>query len=171
MSHRMRNKLLFLFMALCVGCAAHPTRTTLPVQYACGDIAIVHDGDTLQFASGHRSPALMSWRDDSGSHFLVRPLSPTDVDVVEYVVPDDPHQDASERVFDSTEGTSSVDWRLVKRGVCTARGGYSDALVRYAHGASVGELADNLTAGDRDEALGLVHHALRELQARYYKDR
>ena len=166
----MRNKLLVLALA-CVGCAAHPVHPTLPVQYACGDLAIVRDGDALHLPGDRRGTAPMSWRDDAGAHFLVRPVSPTDVDVVEYVVPDDPHKDASERVFDSTEGTSAVDWRLVKRQVCVAQGGYSDALVRYLKGASVKELADNLTAGDRDEALGLVHHALRDLQVRYYKDR
>jgi hypothetical protein len=166
----MRNKPLLLVLA-CVGCAAQPVHPTLPVQYACGDLAIVHDGDSLHVNGDRRATAPMSWRDESGSHFLLRPVSPTEVDVVEYVVPDDPHQDASERVFDSTEGTSAVDWRLVKREVCVARGGYSDALVRYVKGESVGELADNLTAGDRDQALGLVHHALRALQVRYYKDR
>ncbi|MEO8554425.1 MAG: hypothetical protein ABI678_30830 [Kofleriaceae bacterium] len=165
----MRKQLLILAL-VGVGCAAHPVHPSLPVQYSCGDLAIVHDGNTLQVSGDRQAAAAMSWRDDAGSHFLVRPVSPTDVDVVEYVVPDDPRQDASERVFDSTEGSSAVDWRLVKRQVCVARGGYSDALVRYAHGATVGELADNLTAGDREQALGLVHHALRELQSRYYKE-
>lgn len=143
----------------------------MPVQYTCGDRAIVHDGDVLQVDGGRHATTPMSWRDDRGSHFLIRPMSPTDVDVVEYLVPDDPHLDASETVFDSTEGTSSVDWRLVKRQVCVARGGYNDALVRYVNGATVAELADNLTSGDRDEARDLVRHALRALQHRYYSDR
>jgi len=165
----MRTKLVLL-AALAVGCAgSRPTHARFPVEYACSDFALVHDGDTLQVAGAARTTAPVSWRDHAGSHFLLRVA--TGVDVIEYVVPEDPYRDASERVFDTSTGSSIVDWRLVKRDVCVARGGYSDALVRYARGESVAEVATALTAGDREEALGLVHHALRELQGRYYKER
>lgn len=166
----MRTKLVVLaaLAALAAGCAeSRPSHPRFPVQYTCSDVAIVHDGNTLQVTG--RAVAPVSWRDDAGSHFLLRPA--TGVDVIEYVVPDDPYRDASARVFDASTGTSTVDWRLVKRDVCVARGGYSDALVHYARGESVAEVATALTAGDREEALGLVHHALRELQGRYYKER
>jgi len=61
----------------------------------------------LQVAGAARTTAPVSWRDHAGSHFLLRVA--TGVDVIEYIVPEDPYRDASERVFDASTGSSIVD--------------------------------------------------------------
>jgi hypothetical protein len=45
------------------------------------------------------------------------------------------------------------------------------AVELYADGASLDELATDLTHGDRTAARDLVHRALLALQRRYYRDR
>ncbi|MDB4958082.1 MAG: hypothetical protein JWO36_5651 [Myxococcales bacterium] len=170
----MRN---FLLLSLLVGasaCAARAPQTTIPVQYACGDSQVVREGDRLSVNRPQNDdalrPASLGWHDDDGDHFVTWPLSATDVQAVEYVVPNDRRSDAVERVYDTSKGVSTADWRLTKRQVCTAHGGYSDALARWMKGADIDQLASELSV-DHEAARGLVHTALTALQHRYYKDR
>jgi hypothetical protein len=52
-----------------------------------------------------------------------------------------------------------------------AAGTGDDAIVaRYLQGESLDELAGDLRLGDRDEARGVVHRAMENLQRRYYLD-
>jgi hypothetical protein len=133
-------------------------------MYACADTAIARNGDAI---AGTR----LGWHDDEGDHFVAWPLSPIDVDAVEIVVPNDPRMDAVRRVYDTSKGSSKADWRLVRRQVCTAKGGYSDLLARYLRGESLDQLAHELALGDRDDARDAVHEAMLTLQRRYFRDR
>jgi hypothetical protein len=172
------HKTLFAFSITAAACGARAPQTTLPVEYACGQAAVVRHDKMLELRERSASlvgvgtsAAKLGWRDDAGEHFVTWPVSPTDVEALEFVLPWDPRQDATERFYDTSTGTSTADWRLVRREVCTARGGYTDALSRYIRGESYDQLAADLAHGDRDEARELVHHALIALQRRYFRDR
>lgn len=165
------RELLFVVVAGATACAARSPRTTLPVQYACGNATVVVDGGTLRGAD--RSPldaTRQGWSDDAGDHFVTWPLAPTDADAVELVVPADRRQDATARYYDTKMGSGVGDWRLVRRETCTARGGYNDALARYLRGESLDELARDLSLADRHAAREIVHHAMLALQKRYYRE-
>lgn len=173
----MRNKLLLLSFSA-AACGARTPRSTLPVEYACGDVALVTHGKSIEvreqtasIAGGAISSAALSFRDDTGDHFVNWPQTPIDVSAVEYVVPTDPLDDATERIYDTSAGTSRADWRLVRRQVCTARGGYNDALARYLKGESLVDVAHDLELGNKEQARDLVHHAVISVQRRYYGDR
>jgi hypothetical protein len=156
------------------GCAASQVRPIVPIEYSCDGNHIVRDGASLRVAAAAdpavRAPSL-GWRDDAGDHFVSWPLAPTDVEAVEFVVPSDPRQDATERVYDASAGMSRADWRLVHHDVCVARGGYTDALTRFARGDTLDLLARDLANGDREQALDLIHHAMMDVQRRYYGSR
>jgi len=156
----MRNLLLALSLGA-AACGARAPRTTLPVQYSCGDGSVAPDVAATK----------LGWHDADGDHYVSWPQSPVDVSAVELVVPADPRQDAIERVYDTSSGTSKADWRLVRREVCTARGGDSDVLARYVIGESLDKIAADFSLGSRDEARELVHHALLAVQRRYFRDR
>lgn len=173
----MRNLLLVSLLGA-TACGARAPRVTLPVEYTCGDSSIVRRDDRLDVrepsatTAGLRSGAArLGWRDDAGEHFVTWPMSPTDIDAIEFVVPADPRLDATMRVYDTSTGNSTADWRLVRRDVCTARGGYNDALARYLRGESYDQVAAELQLGDRDEARDLVHRGMLALQRKYFRDR
>ena len=98
------------------------------------------------------------------------PLSPTDSSATEYIMPSDPKADAVERVYDTSRGSSTADWRLLTRRSCTAHGGYNDALARWMRGETIDDVAHDLSI-DRDEASGMVKRALTSLQTRYWRER
>jgi hypothetical protein len=171
------RKQLFLLALTAAACGARTAQRTLPVEYACADAALVTHGKTIEVreptasaSGGASSSATLGWRDGSGDHFVNWPQSPVDVATVEYVVPQDPRRDATEQVYDTSTGSSRADWRLVRRQVCMARGGYSDALIRYLQGESLTDLAHDFSLADRDEARDLVHSAMITLQKHYFRD-
>jgi hypothetical protein len=165
----MRN-LLLVFLVGATACAARAPRSTFNATYTCGAASITREGGVVRATGELRATSRLSWRDDAGDHYVTWPLSPTDKQATEYIIPVDPKADATERVYDTTRGSSTADWRLVTKQVCTVEGGYNDALARYMRGESIDDLARDL-AMDRDEARGLVQHALMALQHRYWRDR
>jgi hypothetical protein len=175
----MRNLLLFVFSVGAVACTARAPQTTFPREYVCGEGgAFVPHGDRVEIreqsawtAGGASASAKLGWRDDSGAHYVVGPQSPVDVSALEYIVPSDGEGDATRRTYDTSNGTSRADWRLVSNEVCTARGSDSDVLARYAKGETLDELTHNLSLADRDEAREIVHRAMIKLQKRYFHDR
>jgi hypothetical protein len=164
----MRNALLLLVLGASA-CAARAPRTTMHAEYSCGDVAISRDGSEVR-SKGPEVLGRLSWHDDAGDHFVAWPLSPTDRNAVEFVVPSDPHQDAQQRTYDTTFGSSTSDWRMTDQQVCTARGGYNDLLARYMKGESVEDLSTSL-GSSREETRGLLRKALVSLQRRYWRDR
>jgi hypothetical protein len=162
----MRNFLLVLLVGASA-CAARTQSPTLPVQYTCGDRAFVREGARLSTGAGSEATPL-GWHTDGGDHF-VPALASTDREAVEIVVPSDPRSDATVRVYAASEGM--VGRHLLRSETCTAHGGYSDALTRYATGATIDQLAVELTRGDQAAARDLVHHAMLSAQRRYFRDR
>ena len=161
--------LLVAGTAACAGRASHTTlNPTIATTYSCGARQIEHHGDRVR--AGTDAQLAPGWSDAEGRHFVAWPTAVTTVNAVEYVIPSDTRADAIERVYDTSRGKSRVDWRLVTQRACTANGGYSDALARFAGGKSFDELAKDLDL-DKQEARKLVRHALVSLQKRYYKDR
>jgi hypothetical protein len=112
----------------------------------------------------------LSWRDGKGEHFVTWPLSPTDRAATEFIVPADPRQDATQRTYDTTFGSSTTDWRPVNETVCTARGGYSDVLTRYMRGESIDDLTRDVGLSSRDETRAVLRKALVSLQKKYWRD-
>ena len=169
----MRKIVTFLVLGA-AACAARAPQTTIPVHYACGDVDLVRADGGLVVREAHGSeetPSRSNWHDGTGYHFLTAPVSPIDRRAIEYVIPEDPRLDATERVYDTSNGSSTADWRVVESQTCTARGGYTDALERFMRGESMDEVAHELALRDRETARDLVHHALTSLQRRYYRDR
>jgi len=163
------RKFFLVLVVAATACAARPARPTLTTQYSCGESTIVRDRDVVRTGDA-RVVSRLSWQDDAGDHYVSWPLSPTDKEATEYVVPADPKADAFEREYDTSRGASTADWKLVSRQVCTARGGYNDALARWMKGESIDDVARELSM-DRDEARGMVRRALTSLQTRYWRDR
>jgi len=164
------RKLLLVFVVGATACAARPARPTLTTQYSCGDSSIIRDQDVVRTGDSTRVVSRLSWQDDAGDHYVSWPLSPTDKEATEYIVPADPRADATERVYDTSRGASTADWKLVTKQACTAHGGYNDALGRWMKGESIDDVARELSL-DRDEARGMVRRALTSLQTRYWRDR
>ena len=176
----MRNILFtLLFATAATACAARPPVTTLPATYACGDAEIVRGNDHLGIRERTASIApgavaelsRRGWRDGRGDHFVAWPVSPTDREAIEYVVPSDPREDATRLVYDTSSGSARADWRLVGQRSCTSRGGYSDALAHYTRGESYERIAHELALGSAGDAKHLVHDALVSLNRRFYRDR
>ena len=160
--------LFFMLAAGATACAARAPISTLS-RYSCGAGQLVRTGDNL--AGPHDAVHVaLGWRDDAGSHF-VSPSSPNAVQAVEYVVPQDERADAIHRIYDSSRGMARAEWPLVSERTCTAERGYTAALSSFAKGASMDQVASELSLSGRDEARGLVHDALINLSRRYYKDR
>jgi hypothetical protein len=168
----MRNFLVFAVIAAASACAARSTQPTLPTSYACGEQQLERIGDTIKVGPREREAeaARRGWHDDEGDHFVTWPISPTDVEAIEYVVPADRRADAVQRFYDASKGTSTADWRLLRREVCTAQGGYNDALARWMKGATLDDVASELSLTNRDEARTMVHSALMHLQKKYAKE-
>ncbi len=168
----MRQLLLItLLVAGATACAGRASRTTLaPMSYSCGgDHQVHHESGRVVTASNAKLSS--AWQDDEGRHFVAWPTATTTMETVEYVIPSDAHADAIERIYDTSQGTSRVDWRVLKQTACTADGGYTDALSRFAKGKSFDQVAQELSLTNKGEARDLVHQALLSLQKRYYKDR
>jgi hypothetical protein len=166
----MRLGIGLLFVAGAAACASgRPPRTTPSTTYSCGDgRQIQHARDRVTSAD---TQLAVGWNDDEGRHFVSWPMSSTRTEAVEYVIPADGRMDAIERIYDTSKGPSRVDWRVVKQSFCTANGGYTDALARFATGKTLDQVAQELELTDKREARELVHNALISIQKRYYKDR
>jgi hypothetical protein len=165
----MRNFLVVTLVAASA-CAARTAKPpTMPVQYSCGETAVTRDGSEMR-TSAQGEVSRLSWRDDRGEHFISWPLSPTDRNAVELIVPEDPRQDAVQHTYDTTFGSSTADWRLLDSRTCTARGGYNDVLARYMRGDSIDELTLEVGLSSRDETRAVLRKALVSLQKRYWRD-
>lgn len=165
------QKLLLLFVALAAAaCTPQPKHPTTPSEYVCSSFSVVRNGSEVK-TSDSGLVGKLSWRDSAGEHFVAWPVSPTDRDAIEFVLPDDSRLDGEQRTYDTTFGSSVADWRLVTKHACTARGGYNDVLARYLKGESLDDLTRSLALSDRDETRGLIRHALTTLQRRYWRDR
>jgi hypothetical protein len=166
----MRNTVLLLSVAACAAQPVHPTTT--PVAYACDNsVQLAHDGKRLDIKSAADAGApdvQLGWVDDAGDHYVDWPLGVTTASSVEYVIPHDQHADAIERHYDTRQGASRADWRLVSQSTCAVHGGYTDALTRFAAGASMDEIKTELSLADKEEARTLVHDAMIKLTRRYY---
>ncbi len=166
----MRKLLLLVTLVGASACAARTARQpTTPVLYTCGEVAVTRDGGQIHTVT-HDQVSRLSWHDDQGDHFIAWPLSPTDRNAVEFIVPSDPRQDALQHTYDTTFGSSTADWRLVDRKVCTPRGGYNDVLARYLRGESIDDLT-RVEGLSRDETRAVLRKALVSLQKRYWSDR
>ena len=169
----MRRQIILVSL-LVVGttaCAGRAPRTTLATtSYSCGIDRHVHHDSGRVFTSAEDQLS-SSWQDAEGRHFVAWPTATTTMETVEYVIPSDSRDDAIERVYDTSKGTSRVDWRILKQTKCTANGGYTDALARFAKGKSFDQVAQEMSLTDKGAARELVHEALLSLQKRYYKDR
>lgn len=170
----MRKLFLVIFLVILVGapaCAARGShQPTIPVHYACGDSTVTRNGVEMQSSATPGEISRLSWRDDKGEHFVTWPLSPTDRQATEFVVPNDPRQDAVQVTYDTTFGSSTTDWRPIAENVCTARGGYNDVLARYMRGDSIDELTRDIGLSSRDETRAVLRKALVTLQKRYWRD-
>lgn len=174
----MRNVVLLVLIGVTVSaCATRAPKSTFALtgRYACGDLQIVRTGERLTAsatpAEGPLEPTTLSWRDDQGDHFVRLPSAVTDVEAIEYVVPHDPRADAVEKLYDTSKGRSTADWRLTRRRVCRADGGYTDAFTRWMNGSSLDDITSQLALGDRGKARALVHRALVDYNRRYYSDK
>ena len=139
-------------------------------MYACeGNRTIAKSGRGVRTL--HSDIAITEgYRGNDASHFIAWPTSATTMQTVEYVIPDDDRSDAVERVYDTSGGSSRADWKLVRSNTCTATGGYSDALARFASGKSFDEVAKDLDL-KKSDAKELVHQAIVSLNKRYYGNR
>jgi hypothetical protein len=163
----MRNLVL---VVLVTACAARPPRSTFDATYTCGNGSIIRESGIVRNTAEPHASSRLSWQDDAGDHYVTWPLSPTDRQATEYIIPIDVKADAVERTYDASRGSSTADWRLLGKQVCTVQGGYNDALARFMHGESIDDVARDLSL-DHDEARGMVQHALQALQHRYMRDR
>src|SRR5688500_3749366 len=109
------RKFLLVILVGASACAARGAhQPTMPVQYACGDTSVTRDGTEIR-SSAPGEVSRLSWRDDQGEHFVAWPLSPTDRNAMEFVVPSDPRMDALQHTYDTTFGSSTADWRLISK--------------------------------------------------------
>jgi hypothetical protein len=167
----MRKFLLVILVGASACAARAPRQPTVPVHYACGETAVTRDGVEIRSTATPGEISRLSWRDDKGEHFVTWPLSPTDRQATEFVVPSDPRQDAVQHTYDTTFGSSTADWRLTDEKVCTARGGYNDVLARYMRGESIDDLTRDVGLSSRDETRAVLRQALVSLQKKYWRDR
>jgi hypothetical protein len=165
----MRNFLLVILVGASA-CAARSSQPTLPVNYACGDHVVTRNGVEMRSSATPGEISRLSWHDDKGEHFVTWPLSPTDREATEFIVPNDPRQDATQRSYDTTFGSSTADWRLTDSKVCTAQGGYNDVLARYMRGESIDDLTRDVGLTSRDETRAVLRKALVTLQKKYWRD-
>jgi len=164
------RKFLLVILVGASACAARSSQPTMPIHYACDGTAVTRDGVEMRSAASPGEVSRLSWRDDKGEHFVTWPLSPTDRAATEYIVPNDPRQDAIQQTYDTTFGSSTADWRLTDKTVCTARGGYNDVLARYMRGESIDDLTRDVGLTSRDETRAVLRKALVSLQKKYWGD-
>lgn len=173
----MRNQLILIAVLAAVSaCAARPASSTFQSKlnrYTCVETELIREGDKLTIseamADGPMTTTNLGFTDDAGAHYVSFPTSPTDVMAVEYVIPHDHRADAIQRVYDTSRGTSRVDWKLTRQRGCRVDGGYTDAFTRWAAGDSYDQVASDLALDDGSEARELVHKALRRANRRYYR--
>ncbi|HEY5944466.1 MAG TPA: hypothetical protein VIV40_03205 [Kofleriaceae bacterium] len=166
----MRKFLLVLLVGASACAARSSHEPTIPVHYACGDTTVTRNGIEMRSTATPGEISRLSWRDDKGEHFVTWPLSPTDREATEFVVPTDPRQDAVQHKYDTTFGASTADWRMTDEQVCTARGGYNDVLARYMRGESIDDLTRDVGLTSRDETRAVLRKALVTLQKKYWRD-
>jgi len=167
----MRNAALLGVILLAAACGGRVHAPTLPsISYTCGDDQVTRDGRDV-FSARESRQIGMGWRDDEGDHFVEWPRRTTTMEALEYVIPADRRADAIARVYDTSQGGSRVDWRLKHRTMCTANGGYSDALARYVNGASLDDVAKDLALPNKSAARDLIHRALVKAETRYTAER
>jgi hypothetical protein len=158
---------------LVTGCAARAPALQHPVGYVCEEASLVDDGQHLAVTDA-RDPAAsrvqLGWSDDAGRHYVHWPTAVTDAQSTEYVVPHDRRADVIVRRYDTRPGTSKQDWLLLHTSACTPRGGYTDALTRFAGGATLEDIRQALLLADVAAARALVHDAMLALQRRYAMD-
>jgi|GEM_PF-3087555 len=164
---------LFTLVVGASACAARAPQSTLDVnapqaRYACGEDEIVRDGRAV-FSSRESVRIRRGWTDGEGEHFVEWPRRTTTMEALEYVLPSDTAENAIVRVYDTSGGSSRADWRMKKLSKCTATGGYTDALARYAAGKSIDEVARELSL-DGNKVRALVEKALHKTQSRYLAD-
>ena len=165
----MRNMLLLVLVGASA-CAARAPHSTFSAEYSCGDAAVVRDAAAVRTTGATPSESRLSWSDDAGDHYVNWPLTATDRSATEFVIPSDPKADAMERVYDTSRGPSTADWRLVHKQACRAQGGYNEALTRWMAGETIDAIAKDLSIG-RDEAKQVVRKALMTAQTRYWNER
>lgn len=110
----------------------------------------------------------LGWQDRAGDHFVAFPLSATASEAVEYVMPEDPMQNAVERVYDTSGGRAQSDWRLKSQRTCTVKGGYTFALASLSAGKSLDDIARDMGIG-RAEAKTVVYTGLMQALTSYHK--
>lgn len=168
------TRLALLSILVAPACAtAELPMHTLPTTYTCDQANLTDDGQLLGVRNADRqAPAnvQLGWEDKQGRHYVNWPTAVTDKESVEYVVPDDARADVVVNRYDTRQGTAKQDWLLLNTSTCRARGGYSDALARFASGESMGEIQKALSLGDKSQARQLVYDAMIKLQRRYFKD-
>ncbi len=127
----MRKLLLVALVGASARAARSSSRPTTPVHYSCGENTVIRNGIEMRADTAAGNVSHLSWTDDKGEHFVTWPLSPTDRTATEFVVPSDPRQDA-QHTYDTTFGSSTADWRLLDKQVCTAHGGPTCSRVTCA---------------------------------------
>jgi hypothetical protein len=161
---------LLLLALVTAACTPRPQAPTKPTEYVCSGYSLMRDGSEVKASDGNLVGRL-SWRDDSGEHFVAWPATPTDREAIEIIIPADARQDAQHRTFDTTFGSSTADWRLKAKQTCTARDGYSDILTRYMKGESLDDLTASLALDSKDQTKLLLRRAIASVQHRYFHDR
>jgi hypothetical protein len=150
-------RLLLLIPAVLAACAGTQIpQPSAPLLYSCGDHTLTWAGGQL---AGTPASILFERHAAEGDVFV---SSSGDRRIT---VPRDPRRDAIEQVT-----TSEAAVQVTHSQVCRVRGGYSDMLVRYTSGASLDQLANEETGGDRDAAYQLVRRGLMEQQRRLHRD-
>ena len=136
-------------------CAAQTRLAKQPTGYACEDARLVDDGLHLAVADSHDPGAAavqLGWTDDAGRHYVSWPRAVTDAQSTEYVIPNDRRADAIVRRYDTRPGTAKQDWLLLHTSSCMVEGGYTDALTRFASGATMEDIRRALLLGDVAQA-------------------
>jgi hypothetical protein len=156
-----------LLVILVGACAARSQVPTIPVasHYTCGDTSFDRIPAGLRAGSATSS---FGWADGDGDHYVSWPVSPTDVETVEYTIPRDGRGDAVQRVWDTSRGTSRTEWRLLASEVCQSKGSDSYVLAKFINGATIDDISRDL-AVDHDQARELVHSAMLSMQKRWFR--
>lgn len=165
------RQLMLLALVTAACSPVRPKEPTAPTEYLCAGYSLMRDGSSEVKSMPGDVVGHLSWRDDSGEHFVAWPATPTDREAVEIVLPNDPRQDAQQRTYDTTFGSSTADWRLKSKQSCTARGGYNDVLTRYIKGESIDDLTHSLALNSNDETRVLIKRAMASLQHRVFVER
>lgn len=140
---------------------------TSAVTYICAeDQQIRREGGAVFAGRDARLP--LGWQDRAGDHFVAFPLSATANEAVEYVMPEDPMQNAIERTYDTTGGRAQSDWRLKSQRVCTVKGGYTFALASLSAGKTLDDIARDMGI-DRSQAKRVVYTSLMQALSSYHR--